>query len=140
MSLPLLASPFGALSAVVRIGSAGVAISSLESLYRRADLGPRGLLDGEVLAVPALTGQGRQDVLVPGAEGQGLDDRGGRVGEQVPVGCGGGGVVPGNPGPDVRLAVVSQLCQERWAGGAVERDPVPHPRVVVGCQGCDQGL
>jgi len=48
MSLPLLASPFGALSAVVRIGSVGVAISSLESLYRRADLGPRGLLDGEV--------------------------------------------------------------------------------------------
>jgi hypothetical protein len=47
MSLAALASPFGALSLVVRVGSVGVAISSLESLARRADLGPRGLLDGE---------------------------------------------------------------------------------------------
>jgi hypothetical protein len=43
-----LTSPFGAMSWMMRIGSVGVAISSLESLARRADLGPGGLLDGEV--------------------------------------------------------------------------------------------
>jgi hypothetical protein len=46
MGIPALTSPFGALSLVVRIGSIGVAISSLESLARRADLGPGGMLDG----------------------------------------------------------------------------------------------
>ncbi len=46
MGIAALASPVTALSLVVRIGSVGVAISSLESLVRRADLGPRGLLDG----------------------------------------------------------------------------------------------
>lgn len=46
MSLQL-ASPFDALSLVLRIGSVGVAISSLESLVRRADLGPAGLLNAE---------------------------------------------------------------------------------------------
>ena len=47
MSLAGLASSFNALSLVIRIGSVGVAISSLESLAHREDLGPRGLLDGE---------------------------------------------------------------------------------------------
>jgi hypothetical protein len=46
MGIPALTSPFGALSLVARIGSIGVAISALESLWRRADLGPAGLLDG----------------------------------------------------------------------------------------------
>jgi hypothetical protein len=46
MGIPAITSPFGALSLVVRIGSIGVAISSLESLARRADLGPSGILDG----------------------------------------------------------------------------------------------
>src|ERR1700727_234823 len=48
MSILALTSPFDALSLGLRIGSIGVAISSLESLLRREDLGPRGLLDGEV--------------------------------------------------------------------------------------------
>jgi hypothetical protein len=48
MGIPALTSPFGALSLVVRIGSIGVAISALESLARRADLGPAGVLDGAV--------------------------------------------------------------------------------------------
>jgi len=48
MSGLALASPFGALSLLLRIGSAGVVISSLESLVRWRDLGPGGLLDGEV--------------------------------------------------------------------------------------------
>jgi hypothetical protein len=48
MSFLELASPFDALSLVLRIGSIGVAISSLESLRRPADLGPGGLLDGQV--------------------------------------------------------------------------------------------
>lgn len=47
MSGPVFADPFDALSLVLRIGSIGVAISSLESLLRRGDLGPGGLLDGE---------------------------------------------------------------------------------------------
>lgn len=47
MSLAPLAAPVTALLLVVRIGSIGVAISSLESLTRHADLGPRGLLNGE---------------------------------------------------------------------------------------------
>jgi hypothetical protein len=47
IGIPVLAAPFGAMSWVLRIGSVGVAISSLESLLRRADLGPGGLLDGE---------------------------------------------------------------------------------------------
>lgn len=46
MGIPALTSPFGALSLVVRVGSIGVAISALESLARRADLGPAGVLDG----------------------------------------------------------------------------------------------
>jgi hypothetical protein len=46
--IPALTSPFGAMSWMMRIGSVGVAISSLESLLRRADLGPGGLLDGEI--------------------------------------------------------------------------------------------
>jgi len=51
--IPALASPFGALSLVVRVGSVGVAISSLESLVRRADFGPGGLLRGQVLLTRA---------------------------------------------------------------------------------------
>lgn len=43
-----LADPFGALSLVLRIGSVGVVISSLESLVRYRDLGPGGLLDGAI--------------------------------------------------------------------------------------------
>ena len=45
MSILALTSPFDALSLGLRIGSIGVAISSLESLLRREDLGPRGLLE-----------------------------------------------------------------------------------------------
>jgi hypothetical protein len=48
IGLPALAAPFGAMSWVLRIGSVGVAISSLELLRRRAELGPGGLLDGEI--------------------------------------------------------------------------------------------
>jgi hypothetical protein len=44
MILHSLASPFDALSLVLRIGSIGVAISSLESLVRPGDLGRGGLL------------------------------------------------------------------------------------------------
>jgi hypothetical protein len=47
IAIPALTSPFGAMSWMIRIGSVGVAISCLESLLRRADLGPGGLLDGE---------------------------------------------------------------------------------------------
>jgi hypothetical protein len=47
MGLAALAAPVTALLLVVRIGSIGVAISSLESLTRHSDLGPRGLLNGE---------------------------------------------------------------------------------------------
>lgn len=47
MSIAALAAPATALPLVARIGSIGVAISSLESLTRRTDLGPRGLLGGE---------------------------------------------------------------------------------------------
>jgi hypothetical protein len=47
IGIPALASPFGAMSWMLRIGSVGVAISSLELLRHPADLGPRGLLDGE---------------------------------------------------------------------------------------------
>lgn len=47
MILHSLSSPFGALSLVLRIGSIGVAISSLESLVRPGDLGPGGLLSGQ---------------------------------------------------------------------------------------------
>ena len=47
IGIPAFAAPFGAMSWVLRIGSVGVAISSLESLLRRTDLGPGGLLDGE---------------------------------------------------------------------------------------------
>jgi hypothetical protein len=47
MILHSLASPFSALSLMLRIGSIGVAISSLESLVRPGDLGPGGLLSGE---------------------------------------------------------------------------------------------
>src|SRR5215467_6789427 len=47
MTVGALASPFAALSLMLRIGSVGVAIGSLESLVRPADLGPSGLLDGE---------------------------------------------------------------------------------------------
>jgi hypothetical protein len=42
-----IASPFDALSLMLRIGSVGVAIGSLELLVRPADLRPGGLLDGE---------------------------------------------------------------------------------------------
>jgi len=42
-----IASPFDALSLMLRIGSIGVAIGSLELLVRPADLRPIGLLDGE---------------------------------------------------------------------------------------------
>ncbi len=48
IGIPALTSAFGAMSWMLRIGSVGVAISSLESLVRRADLGPAGVLDGEV--------------------------------------------------------------------------------------------
>ncbi|HEY2575729.1 MAG TPA: hypothetical protein VGI74_05425 [Streptosporangiaceae bacterium] len=48
MILHELASPFNALSLMLRIGSIGVAITSLESLVRPGDLGPGGLLSGEV--------------------------------------------------------------------------------------------
>lgn len=41
-------SPFDAISLVVRIGSVGTAISSLELLIHNKDLGPKGLLDAEV--------------------------------------------------------------------------------------------
>jgi hypothetical protein len=47
LSGPALAAPFDALSLLLRIGSVGVAISSLESLVHRGDLGPGGMLDGE---------------------------------------------------------------------------------------------
>jgi hypothetical protein len=40
MSLAGLGAPITAMSLVVRIGSIGVAISSLESLTRHSDLGP----------------------------------------------------------------------------------------------------
>jgi hypothetical protein len=42
-----IASPFDAVSLMLRIGSIGVAIGSLEVLVRPADLRPAGLLDGE---------------------------------------------------------------------------------------------
>jgi hypothetical protein len=48
MRLPLLASPFDAISLVLRVGSIGVAISSLELLSHRGDLGAGGVLDAEV--------------------------------------------------------------------------------------------
>jgi hypothetical protein len=44
----MLASPFDAISLVIRVGSIGVAISSLELLAHREDLGDTGILDGEV--------------------------------------------------------------------------------------------
>jgi hypothetical protein len=40
--------PFAALSAMVRVGAAGVAITSLEELVRRSDTGEGGMLDVEV--------------------------------------------------------------------------------------------
>jgi hypothetical protein len=48
MSFETLASPFEAVGLVVRVGSIGVAISSLELLSHRTDLGGGGVLDAEV--------------------------------------------------------------------------------------------
>jgi hypothetical protein len=48
MSTPFLASPFHALSLALRIGSVGCAISSLELLSRRAEMGPGGAFDATV--------------------------------------------------------------------------------------------
>jgi len=48
MSVATLASPFDAISLVLRVGSIGAAISSLELLVHRDDLGDSGVLDGEV--------------------------------------------------------------------------------------------
>jgi hypothetical protein len=48
IGVPAFAAPFGAMSWVLRIGSVGVAISALELLLHRAELGPGGLLEGEL--------------------------------------------------------------------------------------------
>jgi hypothetical protein len=48
VSIFSIATPFDALGLVLRIGSVGVAISSLELIVSRRDIGPAGLLGAEV--------------------------------------------------------------------------------------------